>query len=101
MAHVLVLYNTLADPSAFDRYYQQTHIPIAQRIPGLRSYTINKGHVLALAGTAPYLVTILNFDSMADIQAALASPEGQAAAGDFSNFASGGATLLIYDTAGV
>lgn len=34
---------------------------------------------------------------MADVNAALASPEGQAAAGDLANFASGGATLLIYD----
>jgi hypothetical protein len=48
-------------------------------------------------GSAPYLVAILNFDSMADLSAALASPEGQAAAADLPNFASGGATLLIYD----
>jgi uncharacterized protein (TIGR02118 family) len=53
--------------------------------------------VQALAGSAPYLVAILNFDSMADLSAALASPEGQAAAADLPNFASGGATLLIYD----
>jgi len=98
MAQVLVLYNTPADPAAFDRYYHQTHIPIAQKIPGLRSYSISNGPVQALAGSAPYLVAILNFDSMAEINAALESPEGQAAAADLPNFASGGATLLIYDT---
>ena len=97
MAQVLVLYNTPVDPEAFEKYYHQTHIPIANKIPGLRKYTINKGPVQALAGTAPHLIAILDFDSMADIQAALASPEGQAAAGDLPNFASGGATLLIYD----
>lgn len=32
------------------------------------------------------------------LQAALASPEGQAAAADFANIASGGATLLTFDT---
>ena len=47
-------------------------------------------------GIAPHLIAILNFDSLADLNTALASPEGQAAA-DLSNFASSGAALLIYD----
>jgi len=57
---------------------------------------ISNGPVQALAGIAPHLVAILHFDSLADLNAALASPEGQAAAADLPNFASGGATLLIY-----
>jgi uncharacterized protein (TIGR02118 family) len=97
MAQLLVLYNTPADPIAFDRYYHATHIPLAKKIPGLRSYEINGGPVQALAGSAPHLIATLNFDSMADLNAALASPEGQAAAADLPNFASAGATLLIYD----
>jgi uncharacterized protein (TIGR02118 family) len=97
MAQLLVLYNTPANPAAFDRYYHQTHIPLAQKIPGLRSYVISNGPVQALAGIAPHLVAILRFDSLAGLNAALASPEGQAAAADLSNFASAGATLLIYD----
>ena len=101
MAQVLVLYNTPVDPAAFDRYYRQTHIPLAQKIPGLRSYSISHGPVQALAGNAPYLVAILTFDSMADLGAALASPEGQAAAADLPNFASGGATLLTYESQAV
>ncbi len=98
MAQLLVLYNTPADPAAFDRYYHQVHIPLAQKIPGLRSSSISSGPVQALAGNAPHLVAILDFDSMADINAALASPEGQAAAADLANFASAGATMLIYDS---
>jgi len=98
MAQVLVLYNTPADPAAFDRYYHETHIPIAQKIPGLRSYLISSSPVQALVGSAPYLVAELNFDSMDDLGAALSSAEGQAAAADVANFASGGATLLIYDS---
>ncbi len=97
MAQLLVLYNTPADASAFDQYYRETHIPIAKKIPGLRKYTVSQGAVQALAGSAPYLIAILDFASMAEIQAALASPEGQAAAGDLPNFATGGASLLIYE----
>lgn len=98
MAQLLVLYNNPADPAAFARHYRQTHIPLAQKIPGLRSYLISSGPVQALAGTAPDLIATLNFDSMADLNAALGSPEGQAAAADLSNFASGGVTLLIHDS---
>lgn len=47
---------------------------------------------------APYLIAVLSFDSTADLGAGLASPEGQAAAADVPNFASRGATLLIYDS---
>jgi uncharacterized protein (TIGR02118 family) len=101
MAQLLVLYNTPADPAEFDRYYEQTHVPIARKIPGLRSYAISNGPVQALAGTAPYLVAILNFDSMADVTRALESPQGKAAAADLPNFATGGATLLIYDSKAV
>lgn len=101
MAQILVLYNQPADTAAFDRYYQETHIPIARKIPGLRSYGISTGPVQALAGSAPYLIAILTFDSLDAVNAALASPEGQAAAADLPNFASAGATLLIYDSKSV
>ena len=98
MAQVLVLYGTPADPAAFDRYYKETHIPLAWKIPALRSYTVSSGGIQSLTGsTPPYLVAILTFDSMADITAALASPEGQATAADVANFASGGATMLLFD----
>jgi uncharacterized protein (TIGR02118 family) len=98
MAQVLAVYPTPADPAAFDRYYRETHIPIAKKIPGLRSYSISKGPIQALAGSAPYLIAVLEFGSMADIQAALMSPEAQAAAADVQNFATGGVTLVVYDT---
>jgi uncharacterized protein (TIGR02118 family) len=77
MAQVLVLHNTLADPAAVDHYYHQTHIPLAHKIPGLRSYVIGNGPVQALAGIAPHPVAILHFDSLADLNARLGSPEGQ------------------------
>jgi uncharacterized protein (TIGR02118 family) len=97
-AQLLVLYNQPTDPGAFEAYYFGTHVPIAKRIPKLRKYTVNRGQLAAAAGEPPYfLVAILEFDSMADLQAAFASPEGQAAAGDVPNFATGGVTMLMYE----
>jgi len=37
------------------------------------------------------------FDSMADLQQGLSSPEGTAAAADIANFATGGAVLLTFE----
>jgi uncharacterized protein (TIGR02118 family) len=93
MAQRLVLYNAPANPAAFNRFSHQTHIPLAQKIPGLSSYLISSGPVQAVAGTAPHLIA--QFDSLVDLNA---SPEGQAAAGALSNFASAGAIVLIQDT---
>jgi uncharacterized protein (TIGR02118 family) len=99
MAQLLALYHQPADPAAFDRYYFETHVPIAKKVPGLRSYIVNNGTVNVIAGSpAPYLIAELGFDSMADLQSALASPEGQAAAGDLSNFAQAGVTLIVFET---
>jgi len=43
-------------------------------------------------------VAKLHFDSLDAINVALASPRGQAAAGDLANFADGGAELYFFDT---
>ena len=99
MAQLLALYHQPADPAAFDRYYFETHVPIAKKIPGLRSYILNNGPLNMIAGSpAPYLIAELSFDSVADLQSALSSAEGQAAAGDLSNFAQAGVTLIVFET---
>ncbi|GAC1443377.1 MAG: EthD family reductase [Vulcanimicrobiaceae bacterium] len=101
-AHVLALYNTPADIAHFEAYYHGTHVPLAKRLPGLRSYTLSKGAIGTPAGAAPYyLIADLAFDSMDAIQAALGSPEGQAVVADVPNFATGGVSLMMYETANV
>lgn len=99
MAEVVVLYKTPKDAAAFDKYYAETHIPLAKKIPGLKKYAVSKGPVNSPAGPSGiHLVAILTFDSLADIQAGFASEAGKAAGGDVPKFASGGADLLIFDT---
>ena len=99
MALVMAVYKTPKDKAAFDRYYRETHAPLAKKIPGLRSFVISKGPVAMPGGTSDvHFVACLAFDSMQDVQAALASPEGQATAGDLANFADGGVDLMMFDT---
>jgi uncharacterized protein (TIGR02118 family) len=99
MASLVVLYKTPTDTAAFDKYYAETHIPIAKKIPGLRRYEVSRGPVASPGGaTGVHLVATLTFDSMAAIQSAFASAEGQAAAADVPIFATGGADMLMFDS---
>jgi uncharacterized protein (TIGR02118 family) len=99
MAQLLVLYKTPKDAAAFDKYYVDKHAPIAKKIPGLRKYEVSRGPVATPAGPSNYhLVATLTFDNLAAIQSAFGSSEGQAAAADVQNFATGGADMLIFDT---
>ncbi|RST84515.1 EthD family reductase [Aquibium carbonis] len=99
MARMIAMYKKPADAAAFDAHYFGTHVPIAKKIPGLRSYEVNDGGVATPGGSSDFhLIAILTFDSIADIQAGLGSPEGQAAAADLANFAQAGVDLLFFDT---
>ena len=99
MARLVVLYRKAADAAAFGDHYVKTHIPLAKAIPGLRRYEVSAGPVTTPGGDRPYeLVAILEFDSLAAIQQALGTPEGQAAAGDLRNFAQAGVELLMFET---
>ncbi len=99
MARLVVMYGMPKDVAAFDQYYFASHVPIAKKIPGLRRYEVSSGVVATPAGpSTTYLVAILHFDDLAAIQHAFASPEGQAAAADVATFATGGVTMLLFDS---
>lgn len=99
MAKLIATYQQPKDAAVFDDYYFKKHVPLAKTIPGLLSYEVTQGDVMGMGGKhAAYLVAFLEFDSMSAIQAAMASPEGQAAAADLANFAEAGVDLMISET---
>ena len=85
-ARFLALYETPADPEAFDRHYREIHIPLGRRLPGLRRYGVSRD-VAAVRGAPYYLVAELDWDTMDELRAAFASPEGRATAADAARLA--------------
>jgi uncharacterized protein (TIGR02118 family) len=80
-ARLLVIYDTPSDVDAFERHYNDVHIPIAKRYPGLRRFT--RSHEPAVViGEPAYMVGMLDWDDMPSLEAALASEAGQRAAED-------------------
>jgi uncharacterized protein (TIGR02118 family) len=96
MIRLLVLYGQPKDPEAFDRYYQEIHIPLARRMQGLKKWTIGKVTQAPDGPASPwYYMADLYADSREQLDAILASPEGQASIADVPNYASGGVTFVF------
>jgi uncharacterized protein (TIGR02118 family) len=101
MVKLTVLYNQPEDAAAFDAYYLGTHVPLANKLPGLRKNEVAKVVGEPGAPLPPYhLIAELYFDDAEALQAALASEEGQATAGDLANFAGAGVTILVAEVLG-
>ena len=100
MARLVVMYGTPKDPGVFDKYYFETHVPIAKQVPGLRKYEVSRGAIGTPAGLSRFhLIATLHFDDMKAVENAFASPQGQAAAADVAKFASGGVEMMFFDSA--
>jgi uncharacterized protein (TIGR02118 family) len=99
MAKLMIFYGHPADPAAFEDYYANRHIPYAStHMPNVRGAE-NMRVVSAPDGSpSPYYrVSQLDYDSVADARAGIASEDGQSTIADLANFATGGATLLIVE----
>ena len=97
MIRLTVLYGHPENPEEFQRYYRQTHIPLARKMKGLKGWTIGMCESAAEGEQSPYYMIVgLYAESREAMEAILASPEGQATVADVPNFASGGVTFM-YD----
>ena len=98
MIRLLVLYGHPNDPDAFDRYYEEVHVPIAKKMKGLRKWTIGKVQANPDGSPPPYYyIADLSMESREEFEELLASPEGQAAVADVPKFATGGVQFLYTD----
>lgn len=98
-AKLLVLYHHPEDPAKFDEHYFNHHVPIARTVPGLRNYEVSTGPVVTPDGKRAYhMAATLEFDSMAELGKALASPQGLETGADLNNFAQAGVELLVFQT---
>ncbi len=99
MAQLIVIYENPQDPDAFEDHYEHRHLPLAaERMPGVRGARTFR--VLATADRGPtpfYRVAVMDYDSVAELEAAVASDGGREVLADLSNFATGGAAALLCD----
>lgn len=99
MHRILALYGMPTDPAHFRSYYQDVHLKLAAKLPGLRTMHHSFGVEPLTPGEGFFCVWCGEFDDAAAADAALQSAEGAALASDVANYASGGITLLRYSDA--
>lgn len=90
MMKAIILLTRRADMSRdeFERYIRENHLPLVAKLPGLRRMVVN--WVLPDPDGPPPVYDAVGedwFDDIASMQAAYASPEGQAVAADGPNYA--------------
>lgn len=98
MTKLVVMYPKPADPARFDSYFRGTHMPLVEKMPGLRSSSFGPAKSLGGGDAAFFWVFNGTFDDAAAIEAALNSPEGQAAVADIPNYSPAEPTILVVET---
>lgn len=96
MHKLLVLYNPPTDPAHFRKYYAETHLPMAAKLPGMIAHR-HAFDVQGVGGASPYFCVFeADFADAAALGAAMGSEIGKAVAADTRNYATGGLTILHY-----
>ena len=85
--------------AAFERAYAQSHLSLVAATPGLRAIRCRRVVEGLGAPTELALVTAMDFDDRAALDAGLASDEMRAAGRNLREIAPGLATLLVLDEA--
>ena len=95
MVKVLILFGIPEDASKFDEHFDVTHRALLKALPDVNQLVIN--HVAGVAiGDLPYhLIVEIHFQSEQQMQRSLNSKPGLAMARNYSNFATGGTTVLF------
>lgn len=99
MPKLVILYGHPKDPAAFEDYYANRHLPYASKhMPNVRRAENMRVISTVEGGPAPYYrVSQLSYDTADDLRAGIASEDGRSTIADLSNFATGGATILIVE----
>ena len=95
MHRLQVSYAAPADAAHFMNYYQEHHLPLARRLPGLLACRWMQPQALGPV-PADFLVFEADFASEAAMFEALGSPQGAAVAADVPRYSPGGARLQHY-----
>jgi uncharacterized protein (TIGR02118 family) len=98
MYKLIALYPQPTDPDHFRRYYEKRHLPLARTMPGLMA----SRHSFAVEGLGEaspwFCIWEGDFADKGAFEAAVASEAGQKTAADVANYATGGVTLIHYET---
>lgn len=95
MVKLVAMYKKPVNVQEFDDLYFNTHLPLANKMPGLKKVEIARITGTPVGESEFYLMAECYFDSIEDLQAAMASPEGRASTKNLMSFAKEYASFMI------
>lgn len=98
MTKLVALYRTPDDPAAFDSHFNDIHLPLLRKLPGLLSLDVTRVTGAPIGESAYHVLAEAGFTSRAAMDAALASKEGKAVARDLMTFAADLVTVFHGET---
>jgi uncharacterized protein (TIGR02118 family) len=92
---LVALYKQPEDTDAFDKAYFDTHMPLIEKVPGLKSTAITRFTRTVAGEEGWYLMAEMDFGDEDTLKAAMRSPEMGAAGENLNSFAEDMYTLLF------
>ncbi|KAA3659872.1 MAG: EthD family reductase [Chloroflexi bacterium] len=94
MMKLIALYKQPENIDAFEKRYFDEHVPLVEKIPGLKSTTMTR-FKKTLSGDGFYMMAEMDFGDRDTFNAAMNSPEMAATGKDINAFAGHLMTLMI------
>lgn len=95
MVKLIAIYKKPTNCEAFDKYYFETHLPLANKMPGLIRTDVDKIYGSPMGETSYYLIANMYFENKEALMQALSSPEGKACGKDLRNFTDNNVELIF------
>ena len=95
MIKLFAFYQKPADEVAFWKHYNEIHTPLVNRLPGIKSFTVNRVTGSPMGEPPCWLVVEMAWADGESFGKAMQSPENAAAAEDAAKMAPGLVTLAI------
>ncbi len=98
MVKLVALFKKPPEMNSFDEHYNNLHIPLVKKMPGMKRLEVSKVTGAPLAIPQFYLMAEMCFENKKSLDAAMMSPEGIAAAKDLMSFAKDIVQMFFTDT---
>ena len=95
MTILYALFRKPEEPESFDRHFQESLVPLLQKVPALRGLQLTRINGAALGESKYHVVAQLSFDNRRAMDEALSSKEGKAVVRDIMSFAADLVTVFF------
>jgi uncharacterized protein (TIGR02118 family) len=95
MVKLVALYKKPHDQKAFEDHYFNIHVPLAEKIPGLKKMELSRVTGSPMGESDYYLIAEMYFEDMEALKNGMSSPEGKASGKDLMSFAKDIVTMLF------